>query len=142
MSNQASQAPTGQLKADRNFIMYFLLSFVTCGIYSIIMMYGITEDLNTIASRHDGKKSMNYILVILLSLVTFGIYAFVWYHGISNRIGDEIKRRGIKDHVFSSNTFWGWYVLGSLIAVGPIVYMIKFFEAINALAADYNAKGQ
>ncbi len=42
---------------------------------------------------------------------------------------------------FNSNTFWLWSVLGSLIAVGPLVYLSKFCKAMNFLANDYNVNG-
>lgn len=68
------------------------------------------------------------------------IACIVWNPKISNRIGAELKRRGIFRHI-SASSFWLWNVLGSLIVVGPFVYMHKLFKATNLLAADYNAKG-
>ena len=114
---------------------------ITFGIYGMVTYASIANDLNVIASRYDGKKTMNYwLLIFVITPITFGIGAIVWMHKISARMGDELKRRNI-DMKFGAGTFWLWNTLGAFIIVGPIVYMVKFFKAINALAADYNIKG-
>ena len=78
---------------------------VTCGIWGIICFYQISEDINTIASRYDNKKTMNYLLVVLLSLVTCGIPMIVWSHRISARVGCELQRRNY-DYKFNASTYW------------------------------------
>ncbi len=134
-------APVGQLKTNRGLLKTILLTLVTFGIYSIVFYSGIGEDLNSIASRYDGKKTMHYCLIVfLLTPITFGIAAIVWFHKMSNRIGSELQRRGI-NYSFSAGTFWGWGVLGSLIVVGPFVYMAKMCTAMNELCANYNVNG-
>ena len=139
--NIQNQRPTMQLDTNRSLLKYILLSIVTCGIYGIIAMYKATEDLNTIASKYDGKKTMNFLLMaLLLTPVTCGIYAIVWYHTYSERIGAELQRRGIQ-YSFGSSTFWLWNVLGSLIIVGPFIYLHKMFEALNLLSESYNVNG-
>ncbi len=133
--------PPVQLKADWSLLMYILLGMVTCGIYPIYVLTKMANDLDTIASPYDGKKTMNFLLMaFLLSPVTCCIYTFVWYHQFSERIGLELKRRGIAMD-FGSKDYWLWNVLGSFIGIGPFIYMYKLCEAMNALAADYNARG-
>lgn len=128
------------LKADRNYITFLLLNIITCGIYAIFLNSAIGEDLNIIAAR-DGKKTMHYCLVyFVLAPLTLGIWGLVWFHQISERMGDELRRRGI-DYDFNASTFWLWNVLGSFIFVGPIVYTVKYIKAINLLAEDYNLNG-
>jgi hypothetical protein len=40
-------------------------------------------------------------------------------------------------------TFWGWYVLGTLLfGIGPFVFIHKFLKASNQINADYNQKGE
>ena len=88
-------------------------------------MSNISTDINTIASRYDGKKTMHYCLVLFIfSWLTLGIVPLVWNHKISDRIGAELTRRGI-DYQFGAGTFWGWGILGSLILVGPFIYTHK-----------------
>jgi len=137
----ASQAPAAQLKTNRGLLKYILLSIITFGIYGLVVMSNISTDINVIAGKYDGKKTMHYCLVVFIFAgLTLGIVPIVWTHRISNRIGDELKRRGI-DYDFSAATFWLWGVLGSLIIVGPFIYMYRFFKSMNLLCENYNVNG-
>ena len=51
------------VKDNRSFWVYLLLSIVTCGLYSIYFWYVYVEDLNTIFYG-DGEDSPNYIIVL------------------------------------------------------------------------------
>lgn len=139
---QAPLAPAaGPLKTDRAFWKYLVFTPLTLGIYALIYLMEIGDTTNIIASRYDGKRTMNYILVaLILAPLTLGIMAFVWFHGLSNRIGNELRRRG-HSSTFSASTFWLWGVLGALIVVGPFIYVYKLTEAMNELSADYNRVG-
>ena len=80
------------------------------------------------------------LLAFLVTGITLGIGALVWYNNISDRIGAELRRRNIPIE-FGASTYWLWNVLGSLIIVGPFIYLAKLFGAMNALCEDYNVKG-
>ena len=139
--DQTSDRPVIQLKTNRGLLKYILLSAITFGIYGLVVMSAVSTDINTIASRYDGKKTMHFCLVFFIfSWLTCGIVPIVWFHNISGRIGNELRRRGI-NYSFGAGSFWGWNVLGSLIIVGPFIYAHKLFKAMNLLAADYNVKG-
>lgn len=134
-------APAVQLKTNRGLLKYILLGLITFGIYPIVVMSGISSDINMIASKYDGKKTMHFcLLFFIFAGLTLGIAPIVWYHRISNRIGKELARRGI-GYSFGAGSFWGWNVLGSLIGVGPFIYLHKLCKAMNKLAADYNVNG-
>lgn len=136
-----SSAPVGQLNTKRTLIKYILLGIVTLGIYPIVFYSGISTDINVIASRYDGKKTMHFcLLAFLVGPVTLGIGIFVWYHRISDRIGNELKRRNIP-YNFSAKDFWLWSILGSLIVVGPFIYLHKLATASNMIAEHYNVNG-
>lgn len=136
-----STAPVGQLKTNRGLLKYLLLSLVTLGIYSIVFYSSISDDINVIASRYDGKKTMHYaLLFFLVAPFTLSIGYFIWYHRISNRIGGELRRRNIP-YSFGASDFWLWNILGLLIAVGPLVYLYKLCRATNSLAEHYNRYG-
>lgn len=125
----------------RGLIKYILLSAITLGIYGIVAMSSVSTDINVIASRYDGKKTMHFcLLAFIFSWLTLGIAPIVWYHNISARIGNELRRRGIA-YSFGAGSFWGWNVLGAFIGIGPLVYVHKLFKAMNLLSADYNVKG-
>ena len=133
--------PAAQLKTNRSLLKFILLSVLTLGIYGIVVMSAVSTDINTIASRYDGKKTMHYCLVyFVFSWLTLGIVPLVWSHKISNRIGAELTRRGVS-YSFSAGSFWGWGVLGSFILVGPFIYIHKMLKSMNLLSEHYNVNG-
>lgn len=141
MENTVNTAPAKKLKTNKGLLKAILLSIITFGIYPLVVMSSISSDINIVASRYDGKKTMHFcLLVFIIVPLTFGIAGIVWYHRISNRIGNELKRRGIS-YSFSAADFWLWNVIGSLIFIGPFVYLHKMFKAVNKMNADYNING-
>ena len=136
-----STAPVAQLKTNRGLIKLILLSLVTFGIYPLVLWSSVSNDINTIATRYDGKKTTHYLLMaFVFSWLTFGIAPFVWSHKICARIGNELKRRGI-GYSFGAGTFWGWNILGAFIGIGPLVYTHKLLKAMNKLSEHYNVNG-
>jgi len=137
------KAVTSALKLDtkRSLLKFVLLSIITLGIYGLVVISKVSTDINLIASKYDGKKTMHYCLVIFVfSWLTFGIVPLVWFHRISNRIGAELKRREI-GYSFGAGTFWGWGFFGALILVGPFIYTHHLLKSMNLLSEDYNKKG-
>ena len=136
-----STAPVAQLKTNRGLIKLILLSLVTFGIYPLVLWSSVSNDINTIATRYDGKKTTHYLLMaFVFSWLTFGIAPFVWSHKICARIGNELTRRGI-GYSFGAGTFWGWNILGAFIGIGPLVYTHKLLKAMNKLSEHYNVYG-
>ncbi len=136
-----SARPAAQIPTNRSMLKLILLGIVTLGIYPLVIMSKISENINTIASRYDGKSTMHYcLLFFLIAPITLGIGYLVWQHRICNRIGNELTRRNLP-YSFSAGAFWLWGILGSIIIVGPFVYLHKFCKAMNTLAADYNKRG-
>ena len=128
-----------QLRTNRGLAKYFFLSLITLGIYSLVCFGNMSSEINLVASRYDGKKTMNYyLLFFLIGPLTFGIGTIVWLHKFSERVGAEAARRSTGEN-FGASTFWLWNVLGSLIIVGPFIYIHKLFKAMNAVNADFNA---
>ena len=130
-----------RLKTNRGLLKFILLSLITFGIYGLVVMSVISSDINTIATRHDGKRTMHYCLMyFVFSWLTQGIVPIVWYHRLSARIGNELIRRKIP-YSFGAGTFWGWEILGSLIVIGPFIYLHKLLRSMNLLCEDYNEDG-
>ena len=139
--NTISQAPARQLPTNRGLIKTILLSLITFGIYGLVVFTKMADELNIAASKYDGKKTMNYcLLVFIVAPFTLGIGAIVWFHKFSARIGDELVRRNL-NYSFGASSFWLWNVLGSLIIVGPFIYLHKMFQAVNKMNAHYNING-
>ena len=98
--------PVAQLKTNRGLVKFILLSLITFGIYGLVVMSSVSSDINTIATRYDGKKTMHFCLLsFIFSWLTCGIAVFVCYHKISARIGKELTRRGIS-YNFGADTYW------------------------------------
>ena len=130
------------MKTNRGMLKAILLSIITFGIYGIVFYSNISTDINIIATRYDGKKTMHYcLLFFLVAPITCGIGAIVWSHRLCARIGNELRRRGIA-YSFGAGSFWGWGVFGSLLCgVGSFVFLHKLCKSMNLLCADYNARG-
>ena len=139
---QQNYAPTIQLRTNRGLLKMILLSLITFGIYGLVVWCHLSEEINTVASRYDGKKTMHFLIVfLLLGGITLGIAPLVWIHRYCSRLGNEVTRRGI-DYRFGAGTFWGWGVLGSLLlGIGPLVFCHKLLKAANLMNESYNTYG-
>ena len=133
-------APASQLKTNRGLGKVIGLSIVTFGIYALIFYNSLSNDINTIASRYDSKRTMNGILMLFLSPFTLGILALIWNHKLCERIGNELGRRRINLDI-STKTFWLWGFVGTLFIVGPLIYLHKLCDAMNKLSEHYNTNG-
>ena len=135
-----TKVPKIQLPIKRGLGKMIFLGMLTLGIYPTVIYSKIITELNILASRHDGKRTMTFFGMLMLSPVTFGIYAYVWFHKLCARIGDELQRRGI-DYKFGPSHFWLWNILGSFILVGPFIFLHKLMKSMNLLNKDFNEKG-
>lgn len=129
------------LRTNRALWKVILFSMLTFGIYGLVVYCNVSSDINTVASRYDGKRTMHFaLLTFLVAPITLGIAVYVWNHKISARMGNELQRRGIA-YSFGAADFWLWGILGGLVLVGPFVYAHKLLKAMNLLAEDYNVRG-
>ena len=128
-------------KTDRSLVLYIILTMLTCGIYGIVFMYCMIDDINEML-RGDGKHTHNIFMVMLLSLITLGIYSFIWYYDIGERLGEATRVRNIPDTVSGTSVLL-WILLGSfLCGVGPYVALYQIINATNKLAVYNNAMVQ
>lgn len=100
-----NSSPALQLPTGRSLLKIIFLNLITLGIYSMVIYSRISSEINIVASRYDGKRTMPFLAVYLLALITLGIYPFVWHHQFSNRVGSELKRRGYS-YTFGASDFW------------------------------------
>lgn len=130
-----------RMKTNRSMILYFVFTILTFGIYSMYFFSVLGSDVNYICTKRDGKRQMHFIIAFwLLGTITFGIVPLVWYTTLAERIGEEARTRGI-DTNFGGGSFWLWDILGSLIIVGPFIYMNQLCKTMNMISTDYNQKG-
>lgn len=128
------------LPTERALWKMILFGILTLGIYNLVIFCRITEEINIIASRYDGKRTVHYLGMTMLAGITLGIYRLVWYHAFTDRIHKELQRRNLEVS-FSVADFWLWNVLGALILIGPFIYQYKLMKAMNQLCISYNYYG-
>lgn len=123
---------------ERSFLVFLLLTVVTCGIYPIIFYCLMNEDMNIICNG-DGKDNPNCIIVILLMFITCGIYGIIWMYNQANRLQDEGNRYGLNIRE-DGTTILLWYLLGILLCgVGPIIAIYILIKNFNLVARAYNS---
>lgn len=128
---------TRPVTEDRNFVLYVVLTIITCGIYGLVFLYSMIQDVNTVCDG-DGEHTRGLLSLILLSLVTCGIYSFYWYYCLGNRLANNASRYGMS---FQENgtTVLLWLVIGSLLCgLGTWVATYIIIKNCNQLCAAYN----
>lgn len=120
-----NQRPAIKLPTGRGLSAMIFLSFLTFGIYPLIVWCKISGEINIVASRYDGKRSMHYLTVLLLSLPTCFILPLVWSHSLCGRIGRELKRRQV-NYRFGAATMWLWEILYAVcvIALSVVAFIV------------------
>lgn len=130
----APQRPYYQLPAQRSLVKMIFLGLITFGIYNLVIMSRIAEETNMVASKHDGERTQQFLWMLYLGGLTLGIYAFVWMHGLCNRIGGEVRRRGI-DYKFGASDFWIFSFLFAFVGAIVIAIVIRLVFASTASIA-------
>ena len=119
-----SGAPGGTPK--RNIGVCILLSIVTCGIYGIIWLVQMVDELNAAAGETNPTSG---IVVFLLSLVTCNIYSWYWFY----KAGELVNRAsGARGGTQDQNRGILYLVL-SIIGLN-IVSMALIQDELNKLA--------
>ena len=126
-----------KLQTNRKMWKLMILNILTLGLYSILFFIPISFDIDKIAPRRDGQRTMNYLLAFILAFFTFSIVIDIWHYQVAQRMEEALSVRNIK-YDFGTNDFWGWFIFGSIILVGPFVYFHKFCKAMNLLCENYN----
>ena len=108
--NLNSHAPALRLPVKRSLVKMIFLGIVTLGIYPLVIWSRLTGEVNLVASRYDGQRSMPFLGMVMLSPLTLGIHSLVWMNKLCNRISNELQRRCIS-YNFGAKDFWLWAFL-------------------------------
>ena len=108
--NTLGKAPKLQLPTKRGLGKMIIFSILTLGIYPMVIWSRLAGEVNMVASRYDGERSMSFFGMLMLSPLTLGIHSLVWMHKLCRRIGTELQRRNINSN-FGARDFWLWNVL-------------------------------
>ncbi len=75
----------------RSPVAVLLLSIVTCGIYSLYLIYQISREVRNFR----GDNSIDPGIELLLSIITCGIYQIYWYYKYGKFVFDMEQRVGV-----------------------------------------------
>lgn len=106
-----------QLPTRRSLWKMIVFGILTLGIYPLVIWSRLASEVNLVASRYDGERSMSFFGMLLLAPLTLGIHSLVWMHKLCRRIGAELQRRRI-DCAFGAGDFWIWaFLMGILSSI-------------------------
>ena len=126
-----------KLQTNRKMWKLMLFNILTLGFYSIFFFIPLSFDIDKVAPRRDGERTMNYLFAHILAIFTFSIVVDIWHYLIAKRVEEALTVRKI-NYEFGTHDFWLWFVFGSIILVGPFIYFHKLCKAMNLLCEAYN----
>lgn len=77
---------------SHDLVLCIVLSIITCGIYGIIWMIRLVNELNA-ASEDTGAMSGG--MVFLLGIITCSIYTYIWSYQAGARVAKMQERYGL-----------------------------------------------
>lgn len=104
----------GSIK-KREIVTSVILSFITCGIYSIIWSIFINDDVNAAS----GEQGTSGVMVVLLTIVTCGIYGIYWAYTMGKRMQIAGEKHGAS---ISDNSIL--YLVLQLFGLGIVNYCL------------------
>ena len=107
----------------RDPIMALVLSIVTCGIYQIVWLFMVSNEINNAS----GEKKIDPLIFFLLGILCFPLI-FVGMYKIDEALFDLNTRVGLP----ANKNFVLWLVL-SLIGIGGFFMVYQVQEQLNKL---------
>ncbi len=97
----------------KNIALYIVLSIVTCGIFHLVWIAMMANDLRTLAAE---EEKMSGGLIVLLTIVTCGIFLYVWYY----QAGDSINRAKALRNIPADSSMGIAYLLLGIFGLGIV----------------------
>ena len=116
-----------------SWLKFWLLGYVTFGIYPIVCWCRLTKQQNKMAKSINGKTILGFIASWLLGCVTFGIVPIVWIFQFCKQQITLAEAKGVR--LVTHNTF----LLFILLCV-PIYSFVVLCGNHNKLVDAYTAK--
>lgn len=111
----------------RDIVLCIILSIVTCGIYGIIWLIGIVDDLNVAAGTPEDTSG---VVVFLLTLITCGIYGIYWAYTAGEKINSIHERSGQRREEYTGIL----YLVLNLFQLSIVTYCLIQSE-LNKIAS-------
>ena len=105
------------LPTNRKVWKVWLLSLVTLGIYSIVIMFAMAKETN-ISCADDGKHTRNFWGAILLSIITLGIYGLVWFYKWADREFRFLQRHSPNGGILSGGGLLALMLVSMILSLG------------------------
>jgi hypothetical protein len=126
----AQGAPLGPIGKVRSTWAVIGLSIITFGIYSLYYYFVTHEEMK----QHSGD-GVGGAIGLVLAIFTLGLVTpFVLPHEVGNLYTRQGRNRPV------SATTGLWVLLGSIILIGPLVWLIKTNGALNAYWRSVGAR--
>lgn len=130
--NLHTQTPKLRLPVKRSLVKMIFLGIITLGIYPLVIWSRVVTEVDLVAGRYDGERSMPFFGMLMLSPLTLGIHSLVWMNKLCRRIGCELQRRSIS-YSFGIKDFWLWAFLLSVLG-GICISVSAVLAAIGSQA--------
>lgn len=108
---------------ERSILVSIILSILTLGLYNIIWIININDDIDDILN----EESTDGLLIIIYSIITFGIYYLYWLYKCGKRL-DRVNNN-------KSNSCIIYLIFGivglSLIALVLIQYNLNTYALLD-----------
>ena len=101
----------------RELVTCIILSIVTCGIYGIIWLVNMINDINKVCQ--DDKSGQSAGTVILLIIVTCGIYGIIYFYQAGSRMAAAGKKYGVE--IADNSTL---YLILSIFGLQIVAYCL------------------
>ncbi len=115
-----------------NWLAFWLLNYITCGIYGIVVWYQMTKDMNAMAEKVGEKTIMGFIPQLLIGCVTCGIYSIVWifqFFALMGKLSDKYDAGVTPDGAFVK-------VIMSIIPIYSFYWLADSFNKLADKAED------
>ncbi|MBQ9557818.1 MAG: DUF4234 domain-containing protein [Clostridia bacterium] len=116
---------------QRNIAVAIILSIVTCGIYGIIWLINMADQINEASGNPNGTSGG---MVFLLSIVTCSIYLYYWFY----KAGDSLHRAKMQRGIPSDSNSGVLYLVLGIFGLSLVAYALIQNE-LNKIAEYHGA---
>jgi hypothetical protein len=116
---------------QRNIAVAIVLSIVTCGIYGIVWLVDMANQINEVSGDPNGTSGG---MVVLLSIVTCGIYMFYWLY----KTGENLHKAKMQRGIYSDSNSGILYLVLAIFGLAIVSYALIQNE-LNKIAEYHGA---